>query len=339
MNQINLLLENQDVQAVDGVTFDRLNPVTGDVATRAAAAKIADVDPRRRCRGCGFSGLVGNRPEPAPHDPAEGSRRAGEQGAAIHRTDGRGNGRDRRLGRFQCPSRRRHAARSGIDDDADFRRGDPLRQTRLHRDGDPPARRRRAEHRALECAGHPRRPRGGSAAGLRQYRRPQGVGNLPRHPPADRGMSARGGAAAGRPQRHHQCAGRCAGADRGADFTSRGPAHQLHWIDARRAHHRADRREISQAGPARARRQGAAARARRCRPRCCGRRRGVRRLHEPGPDLHVDRADRGRPENRRRFCRQTRHQGGNAGGRRSAPGQYAARLADRHRRRRAGFRA
>lgn len=42
MKHIALLLENQDVQAVDGVTFDRLNPVTGDVATRAAAANIAD---------------------------------------------------------------------------------------------------------------------------------------------------------------------------------------------------------------------------------------------------------------------------------------------------------
>ena len=42
MNQISLLLENQDVEAVDGVTFDRLNPMTGNVATRAAAAQIAD---------------------------------------------------------------------------------------------------------------------------------------------------------------------------------------------------------------------------------------------------------------------------------------------------------
>jgi acyl-CoA reductase-like NAD-dependent aldehyde dehydrogenase len=42
MNQISLLLENEDVQAVDGVTFDRLNPVTGDIATRAAAAQMAD---------------------------------------------------------------------------------------------------------------------------------------------------------------------------------------------------------------------------------------------------------------------------------------------------------
>lgn len=42
MNQINLLLENQDVQAIDGATFDRLNPMTGAVASRAAAAQVAD---------------------------------------------------------------------------------------------------------------------------------------------------------------------------------------------------------------------------------------------------------------------------------------------------------
>lgn len=42
MNQISLLLENQDVQAIDGATFDRLNPMTGDIASRAAAAQIAD---------------------------------------------------------------------------------------------------------------------------------------------------------------------------------------------------------------------------------------------------------------------------------------------------------
>ena len=42
MNQISLLLENKDVQAVDGVTFDRLNPITGAVATRAAAAQVSD---------------------------------------------------------------------------------------------------------------------------------------------------------------------------------------------------------------------------------------------------------------------------------------------------------
>src|SRR5215218_714124 len=43
MYEISLLLESKDVPASNGATFDRLNPVTGDVASRAAAAKIADV--------------------------------------------------------------------------------------------------------------------------------------------------------------------------------------------------------------------------------------------------------------------------------------------------------
>ena len=63
MNQISLLLENQDVEAVDGVTFDRLDPITGDVATRAAAAQIADAQARGGCRGRGVPGVVRDRPE------------------------------------------------------------------------------------------------------------------------------------------------------------------------------------------------------------------------------------------------------------------------------------
>jgi acyl-CoA reductase-like NAD-dependent aldehyde dehydrogenase len=86
MNQISLLLENRDVQAVDGVTFDRLNPVTGDVATRASAAQIADA---KRAADAA-----------AAKDIAQGRRRARGQDAAIHRTDGHRNRCDRRLGRI-----------------------------------------------------------------------------------------------------------------------------------------------------------------------------------------------------------------------------------------------
>ena len=41
MHEITLLLESKDVPASNGATFDRLNPVTGDIASRAAAAQIA----------------------------------------------------------------------------------------------------------------------------------------------------------------------------------------------------------------------------------------------------------------------------------------------------------
>ena len=39
---INLLINNKDVNAARGATFERLNPLTGEVATRAAAATVAD---------------------------------------------------------------------------------------------------------------------------------------------------------------------------------------------------------------------------------------------------------------------------------------------------------
>lgn len=39
---INLLINNKDVNATRGATFDRVSPLTGEVATRAAAATVAD---------------------------------------------------------------------------------------------------------------------------------------------------------------------------------------------------------------------------------------------------------------------------------------------------------
>ncbi len=42
MHEIALLVESKDVAAANGATFDRLNPVTGDIASRAAAAQLAD---------------------------------------------------------------------------------------------------------------------------------------------------------------------------------------------------------------------------------------------------------------------------------------------------------
>ncbi|MET0878820.1 MAG: aldehyde dehydrogenase [Tardiphaga sp.] len=67
MKQIALLLENQDVQAIDGVTFDRLDPMTGDVATRASAAQVADV---RRAADAAAAAF------PAWSDTGPGARRA-----------------------------------------------------------------------------------------------------------------------------------------------------------------------------------------------------------------------------------------------------------------------
>jgi len=42
MNQVKLLINGNDVAAASGRTFDRINPLTGEVATRAAAASASD---------------------------------------------------------------------------------------------------------------------------------------------------------------------------------------------------------------------------------------------------------------------------------------------------------
>ncbi|MDI1264765.1 MAG: aldehyde dehydrogenase family protein, partial [bacterium] len=42
MFEVSLMLDSKDVPASNGGTFDRLNPVTGDIASRAAAAQLVD---------------------------------------------------------------------------------------------------------------------------------------------------------------------------------------------------------------------------------------------------------------------------------------------------------
>ena len=42
MNEVQLLIGGRDVSAHDGATFDRANPISGEIATRAAAASIED---------------------------------------------------------------------------------------------------------------------------------------------------------------------------------------------------------------------------------------------------------------------------------------------------------
>jgi len=42
VSDVALLVSNRDLPAADGVVFERLNPITGNVATRAAAASVAD---------------------------------------------------------------------------------------------------------------------------------------------------------------------------------------------------------------------------------------------------------------------------------------------------------
>ena len=44
MMNVNLLINGDEAAASDGATFERINPMTGAPATRAAAATVADAE-------------------------------------------------------------------------------------------------------------------------------------------------------------------------------------------------------------------------------------------------------------------------------------------------------
>ncbi|MBJ9939771.1 hypothetical protein I7819_07705, partial [Burkholderia multivorans] len=44
MHEVSLLIDGVSRGASDGATFDRIDPATGQVASRAAAATLADAD-------------------------------------------------------------------------------------------------------------------------------------------------------------------------------------------------------------------------------------------------------------------------------------------------------
>ena len=220
---------------------------------------------RRRGRAQGISRLGRSGAHRPPPDADEGIAGTGSQGRRIRRCHGR---RDRcigPLGRLQRTSGSQHAAGSRIADNADqwpdhsFRRAGQLGHGRAS------ACRRGAGHRSLECARHPGRARYRGATGLRQYRGPQGLGAVPRHPRPDHRSVAGRRPAAGRSQLRDQCARRRrrgGGGDGGAP--GRAPR-ELHRLHAGRPHHRPDLRQIPQTGRAGAGWQGPLPGVGRCR--------------------------------------------------------------------------
>ena len=74
MLDINLLIDDRDVAASTGATFERRDPITGDVASRAAAASVADAQAAADAAAAAFPGLVEARAERAARGSPEGGR-------------------------------------------------------------------------------------------------------------------------------------------------------------------------------------------------------------------------------------------------------------------------
>ena len=60
--KISMLIGGQDVSAQDGATFDRRDPVTGEIATTAPAAKAADAAAAAAAAGAAFPGWSATSP-------------------------------------------------------------------------------------------------------------------------------------------------------------------------------------------------------------------------------------------------------------------------------------
>ena len=186
MYEISLLLESKDVPASNGATFDRLNPITGDVASRAAAAQIADAKRAADAAAAAFPAwsatgpnarraillkaadlLASKAPQFIELMAAETGATAGWAGFNVHLAAGmlrEAAAMTTQISGEVIPSDKPGCIAMAVRQPA----GVVL------------------EHRAVERAGHPRRARHRDAAGLRQHRGAEGLRNLPGHPPADR---------------------------------------------------------------------------------------------------------------------------------------------------------
>ena len=148
MFEVDLLIANAEAKAAGGATFDRLNPMTGEVASRAAASGAEDAKRAVDAAAAAF---------PAWSEMAPAGRRAllnkaadllEAAGPKFAPLMGAETGCHRHVGRLQLHAGRRHDPRGRGHDDADIRRGDPLQRAGQPGHGLSPAGRRGGRHRA-----------------------------------------------------------------------------------------------------------------------------------------------------------------------------------------------
>ena len=204
MFEVDLLINNAEAKAAGGATFDRLNPMTGEVASRAAAAGVEDAKRAVDAAAAAF---------PAWSEMAPAGRRAllnkaadllEAAGAKFAPMMGAETGSTAMWAGFNCMLAsgmiREAAAMTTQISGEVIPSNVPGSLAMGYRQPVGVVRR----HRAVERAGDPRRPRHRHAARLRQHGGAQGLRDVPRHASADRRHLPRGRLPAGRRQRRHQ---------------------------------------------------------------------------------------------------------------------------------------
>ena len=169
MNDVALLIDGKSATAQDGGSFDRIDPVKGSVASKAAAARALMCGRQWRRRQTHFR----SGPTWAQAGVANCCCKAAET-LVAHQTEFidcmiAETGATERVGRVQCRVCRFYPARSRFDDFADHRRSYSQRCTGQSRLGDSPADGCVCGNRPLECAGHPGRAGDRHASGMRKH--------------------------------------------------------------------------------------------------------------------------------------------------------------------------
>ena len=118
---IRMLIDGADTASAAQASFERLNPVTGAVATRAPAAGRADVDRAVEAAAAAFPAWAETGPNARRAILLKAADALEARTRRIRRRDDGGDRRDRPLDRLQRDVRGQHAARGGGDDHADHR--------------------------------------------------------------------------------------------------------------------------------------------------------------------------------------------------------------------------
>ena len=233
MMNVNLLINGDEAAASDDATFERINPVTGAPATRAAAATVADAERAADAAAAAFPAWAALGP---------GARRAvlmkaadlmQSKAAAFTELMIEEVGATAPWAGFNvhlASNMLREAAALTTQIDGQVIPSDKPGTLSMAMREPAGVVLGIAPWNAPVILGDARRRR---AARLRQYRRAQGFRSLPRHASADRSGSCRSGPAERRHQRDHARRRRRAQAGRSPDRPSRGQAHQLHRLDSR----------------------------------------------------------------------------------------------------------
>ena len=102
--KVDFIIDGASVGAANGATFARHDPVTGKVASEAAAAGAADVDKVVEAAARAFPAWSETGPERAPRAAATRPRICSKAAPAISQADDRRDRRDRPVGRLQRAS-------------------------------------------------------------------------------------------------------------------------------------------------------------------------------------------------------------------------------------------